>query len=234
MSMEEKAGMASRDTLSFTELDRRLREIPDGPAGILNTPPLHRIANMIGGVGLVLALIPIILVRFIPAAAWMITVVQIGFSVMVVAWLPVYVLQLWTLFASMWRWRQEQAEQLDHDRPEFAAIMAWLCQHPSNALDECHKMVVLAHRQLVAKLGLLAGGLDRLGVLPAVVAAYLFLRNVGDPLDMPTWELLIAAFLILLWLVIVAATLMRIRLQLYETLLSEAVAIKPGLRAPAP
>lgn len=225
--------MSSNDTLSFTELDRRLRAIPDGPAGILNMPPLQRIASMVGGVGFVLALIPIVLVRFIPAAAWMITVVQIGFSVMVVAWLPVYVLQLWTLFGSMWRWRQEQAEQLDHDRREFAALMAWLCQHPANALDECHKMVVLAHRQMVAKLGLLAGGLDRLGILPAVVAAYLFLRNVGDPLDMPTWELVIAGFLILLWMIIVAATLMRIRLQLYETLLSEALAMKSGSRAPA-
>ncbi len=66
-----------------------------------------------------------------------------------------------------------------------------------------------------------------------MVAAYLFLRNVGDPLDMPTWELLIAAFLILLWMIIVAATLMRIRLQLYETLLSEALAMKSVSGAPA-
>ena len=218
--------MPTNDTLSFTELERRLRAVPDGPAGILNTPPLYRIANMVGGAGLVVALIPLVLVRLIPAAPWMITMVQIGFSVMVVAWLPVYVRQLWTLVASMWRWRQEQAEQLDHDRPEFEAIMTWLCQQPTDALAECQRMVALAHRQLMAKLGLLAGGLDRLGVLPALVAAYLFLRNVGDILDMPTWELLIAAFLILLWLIIVAATLMRIRLQFYEALLSEALMAK--------
>ena len=225
--------MPTNDKLSFTELERRLRAVPDGPAGILNTPPLYRIANMVGGAGLVVALIPLVLVRLIPAAPWMITMVQIGFSVMVVAWLPVYVRQLWTLVASMWKWRQEQAEQLDHDRPEFEAIMTWLCQQPTDALTECQRMVGLAHRQLVAKLGLLAGGLDRLGVLPALVAAYLFLRNVGDILDMPTWELLIAAFLILLWLIIVAATLMRIRLQFYEALLSEALTAKAQLGAVA-
>ena len=218
--------MPTNDALSFTELERRLRAVPDGPAGILNTPPLYRIANMVGGAGLIVALIPLVLVRLIPAAPWMITMVQIGFSVMVVAWLPVYVRQLWTLVASMWKWRQEQAEQLDHDRPEIEAIMTWLCQQPTEALTECQRMVALGHRQLVAKLGLLAGGLDRLGVLPALVAAYLFLRNVGDILDMPTWELLIAAFLILLWLTIVAASLMRIRLQLYEALLSEALMAK--------
>ena len=71
--------MPTNDTLSFTELERRLRAVPDGPAGILNTPPLYRIANMVGGAGLIVALIPLVLVRLIPAAPWMITMVQIGF-----------------------------------------------------------------------------------------------------------------------------------------------------------
>lgn len=158
--------MPTNDTLTFAELERRLRAVPDGPAGILNTPPLYRIANMVGGVGLVVALIPIVLVRLLPAAPWMVTMVQIGFSVMVVAWLPVYARQLWTLLASMWKWRQEQVEQLDHDRPEFEAIMAWLCQQPADALAECQRMVALTHRLLVAKLGLLAGGLDRSACCP--------------------------------------------------------------------
>lgn len=218
--------MPSNETLSFTELERRLQDIPEGPAGILNTPPLYRIANLVGAAGLLVALVPIVLVRFMPAAPWMISAVHLGFSVMVVAWLPVYVRQLWTLGATLWKWRQEQAEQLDHDRPQFEAIMTWLRQQPADALTGCQRMVALTHRQLVAKLGLLAGGLDRLGILPAMAAAYLFLRNVGNPLDMPTWELLIAAFLILVWLIIVAATLMRIRLQLYESLLTEALATK--------
>lgn len=58
--------MPTNDALSFTELERRLRAVPDGPAGILNTPPLYRIANMVGGAGLVVALIPLVLVRLIP------------------------------------------------------------------------------------------------------------------------------------------------------------------------
>ena len=37
--------MPTNDTLSFAELERRLRAVPDGPAGILNTPPLYRIAE---------------------------------------------------------------------------------------------------------------------------------------------------------------------------------------------
>jgi hypothetical protein len=222
------------DTLSFTELDRRLRAVPDGPSGILNTPPLFRIANLVGSVGFLLALVPLVMVRVIPAAPWMVTLLQIGFAVMLVAWLPVVVRQVGVLITSTWHWRQEQVEQLDHDRPEFASILVWLGQQPEQALRECQRMVALTQRQLVAKLGLLAGGLDRLGILPVLAAAYLFLRNVGDILDMPLWELVGAGFLILLWVLVTTATLMRIRLHLYAFLLEEALATKAAPASVAP
>ncbi|MDR7069789.1 hypothetical protein J2X02_002640 [Pseudoxanthomonas japonensis] len=218
--------MLSNNTLSFTEMDRRLREMPDGPNGILNSPPLFRVANVVGVVACVVVLMPIVLAKIIPAAPWMLTMVQIGFAVMLLAWLPAFVRNCWVLFLTIWHWRKGLVEQLDHDRPEFEAILAWLCQQQESALIECKRMVALTQRQLLAKIGLLAGGLDRLGILPALAAAYLFLRNVGDILEMPAWQLLGAIFLILLWLIITMATLMRIRLQLYESLLTEALAMK--------
>lgn len=225
--------MASNDTLSFAELDRRLRAVPQGPSGILDTPPLHRIANLVGSAGFLLALVPQVLVRMLTAAPWMLTMVQIGFAIMVMGWLPIFVRQVWVLGVTMWRWRQGQVEQLDHDRPQFEALLAWLCRQPADALHECRRMVRVTHRQLTAKIGLLAGGLDRLGILPAIAATYLFVRNAGDILDMPTWELLAAAFLILLWLIVTLATLMRIRLQLYEALLTEALAMKSPEERPS-
>lgn len=218
--------MPTNDLLSFTELDRRLRTIPDGPSRILNSPSLFRVANVVGGVACVLALLPIGLARFIQAAPWMLTMVQMAFAVMVMAWLPAFVRNCVVLCMTIWHWRKDLVEQLDHDRPEFAAILSWLSEQPRQALVECQRMVTLTHRQLLAKIGLLAGGLDRLGIVPALAAAYLFVRNAGDILDMPTWQLLVAVFLILLWLIITMATLMRIRLQLYESLLSEALAMK--------
>lgn len=218
--------MASNDALSFAELDRRLRAIPDGPSGILSSPPLFRVANVVGGIACVLTLVPIGLAKVIPAAPWMLTMVQIAFAVMVVAWLPAFVRNCWVLFLTIWHWREDLVAQLDHDRPQFEAILIWLSQQPMSALHECQRMVVVTHRQLIAKIGLLAGGLDRLGIVPALAAAYLFVLNVGDILDMPAWQLMAAVFLILLWLIITMATLMRIRLQLYESLLTEALALR--------
>lgn len=218
--------MSSNDTLSFTELDRRFREIPDGPSAILNSPPPFRVANAVGTTACVLTLLTIGLAKVTQAAPWMLTVVQIGFAVMVLAWLPTFVRSCWVLSLTMWQWQKDLVEQLDHDRPEFMAILAWLHQQPESALIECQRMVAVSHRQLIAKIGMLAGGLDRLGILPALAAAYLFLRNTGDILDMPAWQLLIAVFLILLWMIVTMATLMRIRLQLYDALLTEALAMR--------
>lgn len=216
--------------LSFAQLDTRLREVPDGPSVILNTPKPYRILNYIGWAGAITALLPFVLVRIMTPAMWMITMVQIGFSIMLVAWLPMFARSTSVLGWTLWRWRKDQIEQLDHDHPHFHAIVVWLCGFSAETLAEHRRTAQLAQRQLTAKLGLLAGGVDRLGILPVLAAVFLFLRNWKDPLDMPGWQMMLGVFLVLLYCIVTAATLMRIRLQLYETLLGDALERK-GLSA---
>ena len=60
--------MPTNDKLSFTELERRLREIRDGPAATLNTPPLFRMANIVGAFAAVFTLVPFVLVHIMPPA----------------------------------------------------------------------------------------------------------------------------------------------------------------------
>jgi len=218
--------MTQDDTLSFAELDRRLRAMPDGPTAILDAPPLYRIANAIGMAAFVFTLVPFVLVRIMAPAMWMVSMAQIGLAIVYLAWLPYIARQCGVMGWTLWRWRQDQVEQLDHDAPHFSAIVAWLRVQSESALVDRQRMVGIAHRQLTAKIGFLAGGLDRLGVLPVLVSAYLFLRNGNDLLDMPVWQIGVAVFLCVLWLITTAATLMRIRLQLYEVLLTEALALR--------
>lgn len=214
------------DTLSFTELDRRLRALPDGPSAILNTPPLYRIANIIGGIAALVSLIPFVLVRFMPPSEWMITWAQLSFSVFLLALLPGIVRSYGVLGWTLWTWRADQVSQLDHDLPQFRTILTWLSEHPATALQEHQRMARIALSRLSAKIGLLTGGLERLGVLPVLVSACLFLRNWDELMDMPHWQLVIGFGLILLYFVTMIANLMRIRLQLYESLLTEALAMK--------
>lgn len=215
--------------LSFTQLDKRLRDIPDGPSGILDTPKPYRILNYIGWAGAATALVPFVLVRLMTPAMWMITMAQVGFAILLVAWLPMLVRSCSVLGWTLWRWREDQVNQLDHDHPHFHEIVVWLSGFPIEALAERRRTAQLAQRQLTAKLGLLAGGVDRLGILPVLAAVYLFLRNWKDLLGMPGWQMMLGLFLVLLYMIITAATLMRIRLQLYDTLLSDALERKEAL-----
>ena len=86
----------------------------------------------------------------------------------------------------------------------------------------------LAERQLVAKLGLLAGGVDRLGILPVLVSAYLFIRNWNQPLDLPGWQIILGIFLMVLYLISATGSLMRIRLRLFESMLADSLSRKLG------
>ncbi len=127
---------------------------------------------------------------------------------------------------SLWRWRAEQVSQLDHDMPLFRTIIMWLIERPTAALEEHQRMARLALAQMSAKIGMFTGGLERLGVLPVLVSAWLFFRHGDDLLSMPAWQLILGFGLIVFYFAMMVANLMRIRLQIYESLLSEALAIK--------
>lgn len=222
----DKSGSTDAEP-SFAELQRRISEIPDGPSGILDTPKPYRVLNAIGGVGVIVALLPMLLVKLMTPAMWMITMMQIGMALMLVMWLPAFVRSIGVLGWTLARWKTDMVIQLDHDHPHYQAILRWLATFPADALAERLRTVQLAERQLVAKLGLLAGGVDRLGILPVLVSVYLFIRNWNQPLDMPSWQILLGIFLMVLYVISTTGSLMRIRLRLYESMLTDALARKP-------
>ncbi|WP_296282812.1 hypothetical protein [Pseudoxanthomonas sp.] len=218
--------MTTENPLSFTELDRRLRDMPDGPAAILDTPPPYRIANLIGGVAAFLTFVPFILIQFMPPERWMVVWAQVGFSVFLLALLPGLARSYGVLGWTLWTWRADQVSQLDHDLPQFRTLLAWLSAQPQHALAEHQRVARLTLAQISVRIGMFTGGLERLGVLPVLVSAWLFLRNWKDLLDMPLWQLLLGFGLMLFYIVMTVGNLKRIRLQLYESLLAEALAMK--------
>lgn len=222
----DKYGNTDADP-SFAELQRRISEIPDGPSDILTAPKPYRWLNAIGGVGVILALLPMVLVKLMTPATWMITMAQIGIAMMLMMWLPAFARSIWVLVWTLARWKTDMIIQLDHDHPHFQSILRWLATFPADALAERLRTVQLAERQLVAKLGLLAGGVDRLGILPVLASAYLFIRNWNQPLDLPSWQILLGIFLMVLYVISATGSLMRIRLRLYESMLTDALARKP-------
>lgn len=75
---------------------------------------------------------------------------------------------------------------------------------------------------------LLAGGIERLGILPVLVAGFFLLREVGSLgieslADVPLWQAMLAPFLVIAWCIGVMGVQMRLRHELYEKLLTDAL-----------
>lgn len=83
------------------------------------------------------------------------------------------------------------------------------------------------------KIGLLSGGLDKLGVIPVLIALGIQVKALTDWGQTPTWQILIGLFLSISYLVALMGAFMRLRLQLYESVLEEALGSRtPPARGP--
>lgn len=123
----------------------------------------------------------------------------------------------------MWRWRDDQVAQLDHGLGQFRSLHTWLRRHPTEIVAEHLRFVQLVQTRLTAKLGFLAGGLDKLGVLPLLVALAIQLNVYADWDKVPLWQVILGLFAAITYLVAFIGSLMRLRLQLYEAVLAEAL-----------
>ena len=214
--------------LSFAELEKRICAMPEGPASVLNTPRWIAICNVVGMFGIVIGLMPSVLIKFLEPQMWMVYMARAGVWAAYVGFAP-YMLRTTLLVASnIWRWKAEQVKQLDHDLVEFRKLNRELAEFPKELLEEHVRFAQMIQARLTSKLGLLVGSLDKLGVIPLLIALGIVLRDYGDPTAIPTWLAVLGMFLVITYLIAWVAAHMRLRVQLYETVLSEALERKGG------
>lgn len=211
------------DSLSYTELERRIRALPDGPAKILNTPGWLLIPNVVGTLGMVLGLVPSLLILFLEPRMWMAYMARAGVWMAFLGYAPGFVRSIYVVAVSMWHWRTDQVAQLDHDLEQVRSLHTWLRRHPTEVVAEHLRFVQMVQTRLTAKLGFLAGGLDKLGVLPLFVALAIQLNVYADWNKVPQWQVILGLFAAITYLVAFIGSLMRLRLQLYEAVLAEAL-----------
>ena len=212
--------------LSFVELERRIRALPEGPVAALNTPKWLYAFNAVGTAGIVIGLLPSLLIKFLEPQMWMVRMAQFGVWAAYLGCGPVILRSVWAIGRSMWRWKPELGEQLDHDLAQFHTLIRWLVGFPKELLEEHQRFATNAQTRLAAKLGLLAGSIDKLGAIPIMAALALQLKSYFDPEGMPIWQIMLAIFLAITYLIAWVGAHMRLRVQLYETLLFEALAKK--------
>ena len=116
--------------------------------------------------------------------------------------------------------------QFDHDVAQFRGLAAWLAGYPREALETSLRYARMGHERLHSRLGMLMGGIDRLGLLPVLVSLFVLLRNWQDLLDLPGWLAILGLLAPILWLIGWVGAEFSRRLQLYAFLLEEALRIK--------
>jgi hypothetical protein len=74
-----------------------------------------------------------------------------------------------------------------------------------------------------SKLPLLTGSLEKLGILPLAAGVFLQLKDLPRPMQMQWPQILLIAFLMLCYWAGVLQLSLRFRLELYDTLLKQAL-----------
>jgi hypothetical protein len=157
---------------------------------------------------------------------WMAWVARAGVALAVAAFAPGMVRNVFVILRSMLRWRVAQVQQMDHDLIQFRELRCWLAQYPTDASSEALRFVRQNQERLSAKLGFIAGNFDKLGILPVLVALAIQLKALGEWGQTPTWQIALALLLAVSYLIGLIAALMRLRLQLYELVLTDSLAAR--------
>lgn len=213
----------SLQPLTFVSIEARIKALPDGPASILDTPRWAIVLYVIGAAAAVFGLLPSLLVHVWEPRSWMVLMARGGLVVMCSACAFPFMRSIWMLVAQMLHFRKSVIQQMDHDRLMFGEIARWLAGYPKSVVADHLRFAQYTQAMLQAKLGFLAGSMEKFGILPAAVAAILALQNWNGAQRIPSWLAVIGLFVLLLWLFGVLAAAVRLRLRAYEALLEEAI-----------
>lgn len=216
------------ETLSFAGIERRILGMPDGPSAVLTTPRWMMPLNVLGTAGIIVGTLPSILVHLVTPAEWMVGMAKLGLLMALVGYALPFVRNVWVIVVEFLRWQPKLVEQSDHDLAQFRALRDWLRRFPRAELKDHHRFARFAQQRLTAKLGLLQGGFEKLGVLPALAALLFLLANsdelsIDKLLDVPPWQSGLALIFAITYLIAMLAMRMRLRLQLFELVLADAL-----------
>lgn len=219
--------------LSFDALEKRIRGMSESPdLESVEAPRWMRIACVIGGAGLAGAYLSTLLVKRLGPDPALVSMGAAGVLLMA-CFLPWMVWSLWAMLRDLRHWIERQAARMDHDRAQWLQVSQWLRGFPREELERHLRFARAMQARISQKMGLMAGGVDRLGILPMAVAAYALLMDRQRLLSLPGWLLVIGFLIPFLWLICWRVVDARNRIQLYEILTEEALRLPPGPARPA-
>ena len=207
--------------LTFAALDARIEALPESPSDKAIFPKKAKWGFSAAAAG---ALFGLLCVKLLPSnAMYTVVLVSIGLTVEIAGGVIAAISQIpkkWPTFANE---RRDFAEQLDFDLPHHLALVEWLRTFPLDQRKALSEFVSYRHERMNERLPMLTGSIEKLGALPIVIALYLQFKDMHWP-PHPSWVEVFLIFALVLgyWLSVIQISV-RLRLQLYEKLLSKAL-----------
>lgn len=212
-----------RPPLTFAVLDAKIEALPEGPVSALNSPRWMHVLSIVGLLGMIVAFLPSLLVMWLAPQMWMVWVAQAGLAVTVAGLLPGAAHKVWVVMRDLRHHRAGMIAQFDHDVAQFRGLVTWLAGYPRQTLESSLRYARMGHERMHSRLGMLLGGVDRLGLLPILAALFVLLRNWQDLLGLPLWLAILGLLAPFLWFIGWLGAEFGRRLQLYAFLCEEAL-----------
>jgi len=207
--------------LTFAALDAKIEALPESPSDKAIFPKKAKWGFFAVAAG---ALFGLLCAKLLPSnAMYTVVLASIGLAIEIAGAVIVGISQIpkkWPTFANE---RRDFAKRLDFDLPHHLALVEWLRTFPLDQRETLSEFVSYRHERMAEKLPMLTGSIEKLGALPVVIALYLQFKDMHWP-PHPSWADIFMIFALVLgyWLSVMQISV-RLRLQLYETLLSKAL-----------
>lgn len=211
------------EIFTFTELDKRIEKIPDAPGELELFPKSLMVWEFIGICGTILGLIPSLIDLFIMPSEWMLFVARMGLVIMILGFLPGFIYKCLGLIKGMWQWREKFISGADFGFDRHSEIIQWLMQFPKEVLEDRMHFIRDTRIRMGDKMGLVIGSMEKLGMVPVLLAVITQIQEFRDPGSLPAWRIVLAFFLILMYAMTISISLMRLRAHLHEMLLTHAI-----------
>ena len=207
--------------LTFAALDAKIEELPASPSDTAAFPKMAKWGLFATAAG---ALFGLLSIKLLPSnAIYTLVLAYAGLTVEIAGAVIAAISQIpkrWPTFANE---RRDFAEQLDFDLPHHLALVEWLRTFPLDQRETLSKFISYRHERMKERLPMLTGSIEKLGILPIVIALYLQFKDMRWP-PHPSWvEIFLIFVLVFGYWVSLTQISVRLRLQLYETLIGKAL-----------
>ncbi|MEW9573026.1 hypothetical protein ABQJ54_14815 [Rhodanobacter sp. Si-c] len=208
-------------TLTFAALDKRIEGLPLHPS--CQFTPSRRV-GWGSGVGFASALLGQIIAKTLPNSRWALAAVAVLLVIELLGFFVAFTAQQPGLNMKPSSERRELAETLDFDMPHHEELIGWLRNFPRERLQVMSDFTGFRVERLRSKFPLLTGGLDKLGILPILVALFIQFKDMHWPPQVSWPEVFLFVLLMGVYWLSLLQVGVRFRLELYDMLLKKALA----------